>query len=68
MNSMIFMFILKLVTLAGSTATTLWLISFFAFESLAAYRWELLLGGIALVALGEGGSYLLARRWMRRGV
>ncbi len=65
MASIVLLFLFKLITLAGSTATTLWLVSFVAFETLATYRWELLLGGIAAVAVGEGGSYLLGRAMSR---
>jgi hypothetical protein len=58
-------FCLKLITLAGSTATTLWLVSFVAFEALVPYRWELLGWGFAAVAVGEFGSYLLGRYLLR---
>ncbi|MFC3691435.1 hypothetical protein [Chenggangzhangella methanolivorans] len=54
---------LKLLTLAGSTATTAWLVSFLFFtETLAAYRWELFLGGFAAIAIGELGAALLGRK------
>lgn len=60
------LFLCKLVTLAGSTATTAWLVSFVIFtEALAPYRWELLIGGFAAIAIGEGASYLVARRMTR---
>ena len=54
---------LKLVTLAGSTATTAWLVSFLFFtETLAPYRWEMFLGGFAAIAIGELGSFLVGKR------
>ena len=67
MSAAVALLALKLVSLAGSTATTAWLVSFFAFKDvLEPHRWTLLLGGLVAIAIGEGLSYLLGARLKAR--
>jgi hypothetical protein len=62
MKFVVALFVLKLITLAGSTATTLGFVSLFAFkDSLGLYTWPLFGAGFAAVLVGELGAYLLAR-------
>jgi len=54
---------LKIATLIGSLLSTAGFIGFFAFTAtLGSYKWPLLIGGLVLVGLAEGLSYLLARQ------
>ncbi|MFJ7440118.1 hypothetical protein ACIQW5_20915 [Methylorubrum thiocyanatum] len=63
MNLLIVLLMLKLVTLAGSLATTAGLVGLFAFRDvLGPHLVALWVGGFAAIALGEGGAWLLGRR------
>ncbi|TDR87199.1 hypothetical protein [Enterovirga rhinocerotis] len=57
-------FLLKLLSLAGSIASTLGFLTFFFFEGLVPYRWWLIGGGTALVLVAE----LLVRSYAQRRV
>ena len=52
----------QIVQFIGATCNTLGFLAFFFFDSLHPYRWPLLLGGWAILALGGGYSKWLARR------
>ncbi|CAA2100604.1 MULTISPECIES: hypothetical protein [Methylobacterium] len=63
MNVLIAMLALKILTLAGSTATTIGLVGLFAFrDTLGPHLVPLWVGGFLAIALGEGGTWLIARR------
>lgn len=63
MNFLIVFLMLKLVTLAGSLATTAGFVGLFAFRDvLGPHLVALWVGGFAAIALGEGGAWLLGRR------
>ncbi len=67
MGAIVGMFAFKLITLAGSIATTLAVVSFFAFsETLAPWFWQLLVSGFIAIGVGEGGALLLARHLTHR--
>ncbi|KAG1651155.1 NADH-quinone oxidoreductase subunit E 1 [Nymphon striatum] len=53
----------KLLTLIGSVASTLGVVTFFFFESLAPYRWWLIIGGIGLNLIVIFAEQALARKW-----
>lgn len=67
MNAIVAMLALKLVSLAGALATTTAFIGLFAFRELLGPHivWLFTAGFIAL-AIGEGGSWLLAKRLASR--
>lgn len=59
---------LKIGSLIGSTASTAGFVGFLAFkETLGDYKWQLIVGGFALIAVCEGLSYLLAKRMAADG-
>jgi len=65
MGSFGFIFVLKLVTLAGAIAQTVGFVGLFAFEALDPYKWQLLIGGTLVIIASEGTAYLVAKRMSR---
>ena len=59
---------LKIISLIAAIAQTAGLVGFIAFEALAPYKWQLLIGGTIAIVLSEGLSYLLARRMATRTI
>lgn len=56
------MFGLKLLSFVGATANTVGFLTFFFWEGLVPYRWQLILGGTAIIAVAELLSYWLVKR------
>lgn len=62
MRALLPLLIGKSVTLAGAVTQTIGVLTFLTFESLVPYRWHLILGGTALIAVSEGAIWLFYRR------
>ncbi len=59
---------LKIGSLIGSTASTTGFVGIIAFkETLGDYKWQLIVGGFAMIAVCEGLAYLLAKRMQADG-
>ena len=56
----------KVLTLIGGIARTVGVITFFTLESLAPYRWPLILGGTALIIVSEVALQAFGRRLARQ--
>ncbi|MGH1417396.1 MAG: hypothetical protein ACRBCJ_00910 [Hyphomicrobiaceae bacterium] len=62
MSQIWLLFIFKIVSLAGSIASTVGLVGIFAFkETLGAYTSHLIVGGFTAIAVGELAGYVLAK-------
>jgi hypothetical protein len=61
MNSLLLILALKLASLVGAALNTLGFLTFFFWPSIAPYRWYLIIGGIALIAISELASKRVAR-------
>lgn len=53
---------LNLLMLAGATAQTLGVLTFFFFDGLVPYRWWLIVGGTAVILVGIVGTKIYARK------
>ena len=62
MRSIALLLTLKILSLVGATLNTLGFLTFFFFDGLAPWRWHLIVGGVALIAVAELASRALARR------
>lgn len=62
MTMLLTLLFLKLITLAGSLATTAGFVGLFAFRDvLGPHLVTLWVGGFAAIVLGEGGAWLVGR-------
>jgi hypothetical protein len=52
---------LKIVSFIGATLNTVGFLTFFLWPSLVPYRWHMILGGIALIAIGEWAGRAVSR-------
>lgn len=55
----------KIVSFIGATLNTVGFLTFFLWPSLVPYRWHMILGGIALIAIGELSGRAVSRRATR---
>ena len=62
MQQLTLIFILKLTSLLGATLNTVGFLTFFFWESLVQYRWQMIIGGIVLIGSSELLSYWLIKR------
>ncbi|WP_299980537.1 hypothetical protein [uncultured Pseudoteredinibacter sp.] len=62
MNSLVILFICKLLSLIGAVLNTVGFLTFFFWESLESYRWEMIAGGLILIVISELVAYLLAKK------
>jgi hypothetical protein len=61
MKSLILVLALKIASAVGACMNTVGFLTFFFWPTLAAYRWHLILGGFALIAVAE-----IAARWVTK--
>ena len=65
MKSIAITLIAKIFSLIGATLNTVGFATFFIWDSLAKYRWEMIIGGLALIIVSEGVAYYLAKKMVK---
>jgi hypothetical protein len=61
MSSFYAILIFKILSFIGALLNTAGFLTFITLDSLAPYRWQLILGGIALIAIAELATYLIQK-------
>jgi hypothetical protein len=61
MKPLILTLVLKIIALIGAVLNTAGFLTFFFWESLQPYRWPMIVGGIALIAVSEFISQRIAK-------
>ena len=62
MKSIIYLFVLKIVSFLGATLNTVGFFTFFFWESLAPYRWKMIIGGVTLIIISELAGHILTQK------
>jgi hypothetical protein len=62
MKLIILLFTTKIFSFIGATLNTVGFLTFFFWESLEPYRWEMIIGGIILIIISELVSHLCIKR------
>jgi hypothetical protein len=62
MKSLLLVLALKIASLVGAILNTVGFLTFFFWPSLQPYRWHLILGGMALIAISEIASKLVIKK------
>jgi len=62
MKSIAIVFITKIFSLIGATLNTVGFATFFIWDSLVKYRWEMITGGLAIIIISEGIAYYLGKK------
>lgn len=61
-NSLLVLLGAKIVSFIGASLNTVGFLTFFMWPSLVPYRWQMILGGIALIIFGELAGRAVAKR------
>ncbi len=61
MAQIVVLLVLRIVGFLGALASTVGFVGLFAFEALEPYKWQLLIGGLAVVAVTE----VIVQVWAR---
>lgn len=62
MKSIAIVFVAKIFSLIGAVINTVGFATFFIWESLVKYRWQMIIGGLAIIIVAEGVAYFLAKK------
>lgn len=65
MKPIVITLLLRILSLIGATLNTVGFITFFFWESLAPYRWPMIIGGILLIVLAEVAAHFYAKKLAR---
>jgi hypothetical protein len=63
MGFIVVQFLLKIVSFIGAILNTVGFLSFFFWDSLQPYRWQLFLGGLLLIVTSQAIESWLAKRY-----
>lgn len=62
MKPVILLLMTKIASFIGACLTTVGFLNFFFWESLEPFRWQMIVGGFALIAIAELASHFLLNK------